>query len=260
MIRGREVRVGHLRVERERGAADTAVAQPEQVLVDAARGERHLPAGCSFDTPSACTRSRANASRYPGGTREEARKVGAAFPAAGELSRKLITAAKRTVERSWLGEVCAVVLQQSLGDAESAYRNFFASLKGERNGAKSGAPRFKSRKGSRQSIRLKANARWSITGSGKLNLPKIGAVQVKWSSRHGRVLRTRDDARRRAAGRRAADSGGTGPVGQPCGGDRRGVPSPYGTRRGDKGVEDEAGNCRCPVGELTVNAPILLCT
>jgi hypothetical protein len=163
MIRGREVRVGHLRVEREHGAADTAVAQPEQVLVDAARGERHLPAGCSFGTPSGCTRSRANASRYPGRTREEARKVGAAFPAAGELSRKLIAEAKRTVERSWLGEVCAVVFQQSLRDAESAYLNFFASLKGERKGAKSGASRFKSRKGSRHLIRYTANARWPIT-------------------------------------------------------------------------------------------------
>ncbi|MCX4496374.1 RNA-guided endonuclease TnpB family protein [Streptomyces sp. NBC_01340] len=72
-------------------------------------------------------------------------------------------------------------LEQSLRDAEAAYKNFFASLKGERKGAKSGAPRFKSRKDSRQSIRFTANARWSITGSGRLNLPKIGAVKVKWS-------------------------------------------------------------------------------
>lgn len=88
---------------------------------------------------------------------------------------------KQTPGRSWLGEVSAVVLQQSLRDAESAYRNFFASLKGRRKGAKSGAPRFKSRKDGRQSIRFTANARWSITGSGRLNLPKIGAVKVKWS-------------------------------------------------------------------------------
>ncbi|WP_264936929.1 transposase, partial [Streptomyces sp. A012304] len=44
-----------------------------------------------------------------------------------------------------------------------------------------GAPRLKSRKDHRQSIRFTANARWSITGSGRLNLPKIGAVKVKWS-------------------------------------------------------------------------------
>jgi putative transposase len=113
--------------------------------------------------------------------REEARKVGAAFPAAGELSRKLITEAKRTVERCWLAEVSVVVLQQALRDAEAAYRNFFASLKGARKGPRAGVPRFKSRKDNRQSIRFTANARWSITGSGRLNLPKIGAVKVKWS-------------------------------------------------------------------------------
>ncbi|MFC7265228.1 RNA-guided endonuclease InsQ/TnpB family protein [Streptomyces lutosisoli] len=113
--------------------------------------------------------------------REDARAAGEPFPKAGELSRKLITEAKRTEKRSWLGEVSAVILQQALRDAETAYKNFFASLKGERQGAKMGAPRFKSRKDNRQSIRFTANARWSITDSGRLNLPKIGAVRVKWS-------------------------------------------------------------------------------
>ncbi|MFC7262691.1 RNA-guided endonuclease InsQ/TnpB family protein [Streptomyces lutosisoli] len=113
--------------------------------------------------------------------REDARTAGEAFPAAGELSKRLITEAKRTEARSWLGEVSSVVLQQSLRDVEAAYRNFFASLKGQRQGAKTGAPRFKSRKDNPQSIRFTANARWSITDSGRLNLPKIGAVQVKGS-------------------------------------------------------------------------------
>jgi putative transposase len=85
------------------------------------------------------------------------------------------------VERCWLAEVSVVVLQQALRDAEAAYRNFFASLKGARKGPRAGVPRFKSRKDNRQSIRFTANARWSITGSGRLNLPKIGAVKVKWS-------------------------------------------------------------------------------
>jgi putative transposase len=114
-------------------------------------------------------------------TREDARKAGAAFPKAGELSKKLITQAKLTEARSWLGEVSAVVLQQSLRDAETAYRNFFASLKGTRKGPKTGPPRFKSRKDARQSIRFTANARWHLTDSGRLNLPKIGPVKVKWS-------------------------------------------------------------------------------
>ncbi|MCX4700118.1 RNA-guided endonuclease TnpB family protein [Streptomyces sp. NBC_01373] len=113
--------------------------------------------------------------------RQDARAAGDAFPAAGELSKKLITEAKQTDARAWLGEVSSVVLQQSLRDAEAAYKNFFASLRGERKGTKMGAPRFKSRKDNRQSIRFTANARWSITGSGRLNLPKIGAVKVTWS-------------------------------------------------------------------------------
>ncbi|NBE56158.1 RNA-guided endonuclease InsQ/TnpB family protein [Streptomyces boluensis] len=113
--------------------------------------------------------------------RLDARAAGLPFPKAGELSKCLITEAKRTEARSWLGEVSAVILQQSLRDADTAYRNFFASLKGERKGSRLGAPRFKSRKDSRQSIRFTANARWSVTGSGRLSLPKVGAVKVKWS-------------------------------------------------------------------------------
>jgi len=113
--------------------------------------------------------------------REHARAAKQPFPKAAELSKRLITEAKQTVERSWLGEVSSVVLQQSLRDVEAAYRNFFASLKGERKGPTVGAPRFRSRKDARQAIRFTANARWKITGSGRLSLPKIGDVKVKWS-------------------------------------------------------------------------------
>ncbi|MGW6355923.1 RNA-guided endonuclease InsQ/TnpB family protein [Streptomyces sp. NPDC055092] len=113
--------------------------------------------------------------------REDARAAGTAFPKIGELSTRLITQAKQTASRSWLGEVSAVVLQQLLRDVETAYRNFFTSVKGTRKGPRIGSPRFKSRKDSRQSIRFTANARWSITDNGRLNLPKIGAVKVKWS-------------------------------------------------------------------------------
>ncbi|MFF3469031.1 RNA-guided endonuclease InsQ/TnpB family protein [Streptomyces sp. NPDC002619] len=113
--------------------------------------------------------------------RETARKAGEPCSSAGQLSKDLITRAKQSEARSWLGEVSSVVLQQALRDAEAAYRNFFASLKGERKGARVGAPRFKSRKDARQSIRFTANARWAVNKSGRLNLPKIGAVKVKWS-------------------------------------------------------------------------------
>ncbi|MEU7349327.1 RNA-guided endonuclease TnpB family protein [Streptomyces albidoflavus] len=57
--------------------------------------------------------------------REDARKAGDPFPTAGELSRTLITQAKRTPKRAWLSEVSAVVLQQSLRDAEASYRREF---------------------------------------------------------------------------------------------------------------------------------------
>ncbi|MEV6591939.1 RNA-guided endonuclease InsQ/TnpB family protein [Streptomyces acidicola] len=113
--------------------------------------------------------------------RERARAAGEAFPTVAVLSKTLVTEAKKTRERHWLGGVSAVVLQQSLRDAESAYRNFFVSLKGTRKGARVGAPRFKSRKDQRQSVRFTANARWKITGTGRLSLPKIGEVKVRWS-------------------------------------------------------------------------------
>ncbi|MGW4805597.1 RNA-guided endonuclease InsQ/TnpB family protein [Kitasatospora sp. NPDC004272] len=111
--------------------------------------------------------------------REDARTAGLPFPKTGDLSKALITGAKRTPERAWLGEVSAVVLQQSLRDLEAAYRNFFDGLKGKR--PRTGAPRFKSRKDTRQAVRFTANARWSITPGGKLRLPKIGDLTVKWS-------------------------------------------------------------------------------
>ncbi|MFI0356356.1 RNA-guided endonuclease InsQ/TnpB family protein [Actinomadura sp. 9N407] len=112
--------------------------------------------------------------------RETAREAGLPFPKAAELSAAL-TEAKRTPERVWLGEVSAVVLQQSLRDLEAAYRAFFDGLAGRR--PKVGAPRYKSRKDARQSIRFTANARWCITDGGKLALPKVGEVRVRWSRR-----------------------------------------------------------------------------
>lgn len=111
--------------------------------------------------------------------REEARSEGLPFPRTGDLSKRLITEAKNTPERAWLGEVSAVILQQSLRDLDTAYKNFFDGLKGKR--PRMGAPRFKSCKDSRQAVRFTANARWSITPGGKLRLPKIGALKVTWS-------------------------------------------------------------------------------
>lgn len=66
--------------------------------------------------------------------RRAAREEGRPFPKVGDLSKQVITEAKRTPERAWLGEVSAVVLQQSLRDLDTAYSNFFASMKGDPQG------------------------------------------------------------------------------------------------------------------------------
>jgi putative transposase len=112
--------------------------------------------------------------------RQEAHEAGQPYLTDADLSARL-TAAKATPQRAWLGQVSAVVLQQALADLNAAYRNFFASLTGERKGRRAGPPRFRSRKDARQAIRFTRNARFSITPSGKLRLPKVGDVPIRWS-------------------------------------------------------------------------------
>ena len=84
-------------------------------------------------------------------------------------------------ERAWPGAVSAVVLQQALADLNAAYRNFFRLRPRQVEGAEVGRPRFRSRKDRRQAIRFTANARFKVLASGKLLLPKIGDVPVRWS-------------------------------------------------------------------------------
>jgi putative transposase len=74
-----------------------------------------------------------------------------------------------------------VVLQQALADLNAAYRNFFSSVSGKRKGRKVAPLRYRSRKDNRQSIRFTKNARFTVTSGGKLRLPKIGDVPVRWS-------------------------------------------------------------------------------
>jgi putative transposase len=112
--------------------------------------------------------------------RQEAHEAGLPYVTDAELSARL-TAAKATPERAWLSDVSAVALQQAQADLNAAYRNFFASLKGERKGPKIKPPRFRSRKDRRQTIRFTANARFKVLPGGKLRLPKIGDVPVRWS-------------------------------------------------------------------------------
>ena len=152
-------------------------------------------------------------------TREQAYEAGLPYVTDGELSARL-TASKATPERVWLGEVSAVVLQQSLADLNTAYRNFFASVTGKRKGPKTGPPRYKSRKDHRQAVRFTANARFRVLASGKLRLPRIGDVPVRWSrdlpSEPSSVTVIRDSAGRHFASfviaTRPVTVPGTGPV------------------------------------------------
>lgn len=113
--------------------------------------------------------------------RQQAREAGEKYVSDGELSRRLITEAKLTPERAWLGDVSSVVLQQALADLNTAYRNFFASITGKRKGPKVAPPRFRSRKDNRQAIRFTKNARFRVLDNARLRLPKIGDLEVRWS-------------------------------------------------------------------------------
>ncbi|WP_156037465.1 RNA-guided endonuclease InsQ/TnpB family protein [Glycomyces tenuis] len=111
--------------------------------------------------------------------RRAAYEAGAKYPSAVALAKSLITDAKRTPDRAWLGAVSAVPLQQVLRHCDRAYRNFFGSLSGKRQGARVGPPRFKRRSGTqtaeytRRGFRLKAN--------GRLYIAKVGDLKVAWS-------------------------------------------------------------------------------
>ncbi len=52
---------------------------------------------------------------------------------------------KKDPDTVWLGEVSSVVLQQALRDQDRAFKNFFDSCTGKRNGPRMRYPRFKTR-------------------------------------------------------------------------------------------------------------------
>lgn len=113
--------------------------------------------------------------------RKDAHAAGAPFPRSSDLAKQLITQAKKTPERAWLANAPVGVMQQALRDLDQAYRNFFDSLSGERKGPKVGEPRFRSRRDSRQTAHYTRSDRWAITPAGRLRLPKVGKIRVKWS-------------------------------------------------------------------------------
>lgn len=112
--------------------------------------------------------------------RQEAHATGLPYIKDTDLQKQVITAAKRTEERAWLGEVSSVVLVQALADLHTAYRNFFNSVTGRRKGPKVRAPRFRSRKDNRHTIRLTRNG-FSLRPNGRLYVAKVGEIPVRWS-------------------------------------------------------------------------------
>jgi putative transposase len=82
---------------------------------------------------------------------------------------KDLTQLKKLADYEWLQEPTAAVLQQSLKNLESAFKNFFSK--------RTGFPKFKS-KHSKQSIRFPESC--SIKQGG-LKLPKLGIVKASFS-------------------------------------------------------------------------------
>ncbi|WP_123604842.1 RNA-guided endonuclease TnpB family protein [Micromonospora sp. Llam0] len=113
--------------------------------------------------------------------RQTAHEQGLPYVSDAELSKRVITRARTTPERAWLGGVSAVVLQRALADLNTAYRNFFASITGGREGRMVAPPRFRSRKDNRQAIRFTRDSRFTVLDNGRLRLPKIGDLAVRWS-------------------------------------------------------------------------------
>lgn len=108
---------------------------------------------------------------------QETYKNGGKYEGINTLSKRL-TLAKKTEEKSWLTDVSAVPLQQSLRDLHQSFKNFFDSCKGKRKGAKVKPPKFKKR-------RSKQSARFTDNGF-KINqhnvyLAKIGKLKIVWS-------------------------------------------------------------------------------
>lgn len=117
--------------------------------------------------------------------RERAHREKAGYISAGELQKRLITQAKTTPEREWLTQVSSTPLEQSLRDADRAYRNFFDSVSGKRKGTKVGKPRFKSRRDNRQAARFTRSARFKVRqvsrSKAQVYLPKIGWTVFHYS-------------------------------------------------------------------------------
>ena len=94
---------------------------------------------------------------------------------------KALTVLKQEI--GWLREPDKCALQNSLKDLDTAYKNFFRSVK---SGGKTGFPRFKSKRNRRKSY--KTNSNIAIFNS-YVRLPKLGLVKCRVSKEvKGRIL------------------------------------------------------------------------
>ena len=97
------------------------------------------------------------------------------LPMPKNVDKLVITQAKKTKDRAWLSEVSNIVLQQSFRDLQTAWNNYFSSLKGKRKGKPVGKPKFK-KKQSRQAIRFRKGG--FRVDSQSVKLAKIGHVPM----------------------------------------------------------------------------------
>ncbi|WP_370414667.1 RNA-guided endonuclease InsQ/TnpB family protein [Streptomyces fradiae] len=103
------------------------------------------------------------------------------IPKAVELGRLLITEAKKAARRAFLADAPVGVLQQTLRDLDRAWKAHEDSKSGRRPGPRVGPPAFKSRKDMRQTARFTVSDRFRVLDDGRLRLPKIGDVRIRWS-------------------------------------------------------------------------------
>ena len=73
-----------------------------------------------------------------------------------------------------------MALVQACQDARRAYRNWFDSMSGKRHGRRVGAPRFRSKRDNRQSVRLTRNG-FTVRDNGRVYVAKVGDLRVEWS-------------------------------------------------------------------------------
>lgn len=93
---------------------------------------------------------------------------------------KLSTEKEMKEKFPYMKEVSSQALQQASRDSETAYKNFFNSLKGKRAGAKVGIPKFKSKKSNDFSYRecMNVGLNWRER---KIKVPKLGEVKFRHS-------------------------------------------------------------------------------